>query len=74
MMGGETPQVEHIQDALTVPSAQKTRPSLAHELDIPPWLEQQPGQAAVASKEAIDKMSTSSEKRYFIACLLNGAV
>ena len=44
-----TPQLEQEQDGLTDPSAQITLPDVLHEFVMPPWDEQQPGQAALDS-------------------------
>ena len=43
---GVTPQLEHRQLGLVVPSLQRMLPFDAQTVLIPPWLEQQPGQAS----------------------------
>lgn len=49
-----TPQDEQLQLGLVVPSRHITRPPEPQELEMPPWLEQHPGQAAQAVKGPID--------------------
>ena len=62
----DTPQLAQVQEGLTVPSAQTILPLAEHEVDMPPWLEQQPGQAenaAVAAQRPISDKATHTNQR-----------